>query len=257
MATAGSNTVRWYDADGVFLFERGGSGGGPGEFDRLSRITPAAGDTVEPGLFRYPVPMLRLWAADGGRVDTLGMFPGTEVHIQAQASGGFIFGSHALGRELQYAVAEDRVYVGTAEGFEVNVYQPDGTWVRSIRAPDVNLAVTGATMDSLKSRQWARAVTRGAVTPAFERRLAEMAVPETRPAHGTLLVDAGQNQWVGEHRIDDRPERWAGFDAAGRSIGGVTLPEPLYPLYIDGAVILGRETDDLGVESLVAYAIER
>jgi hypothetical protein len=329
-ANAGTNTIRWYDAQGEFLFERGGSGGGPGEFDRLARITRAAGDTVvaldwtaarltlfgpdgtlgrtvtaavalplgpvhriadgsfiagvsgfstsqlgekiEPGLRRYPVPMLHI-APNGERIDTIGVFPGSEVYVQAAPTGGgslsvhpptplvsrvrFIFGTHQLGKEFQYAVADDRVYVGTAEGFDVNVYDADGTWVRSIRVPDMELDVTDATMDSLKSRLRSRAEARDALTPAYERSLADMAVPETRPAYRAILVDAEQNLWVNEHRIDGLPERWAVFDADGNALGALTVPETISPLYIGGGVILGRETDDLGVESLVVYEIQR
>jgi hypothetical protein len=309
-ANAGTNTIRWYDAQGEFLFERGGSGGGPGEFDRLARITRAAGDTVlaldwtagritlfgpdgtlgrtvpttialplgpvhrisdgsfiasvsgfstsqlggriEPGLHRYPVPMLRI-GPDAGRVDTIGTFPGTEIHLQAE--GGFV--GSPLAKDLHYAVVGDLVYVATAEGFEVNVYEPDGTWVRSIRVPGLEVDVTDATMDSLRSQLRERAEARGALTPAYERTLAEMPVPETRPAHRAILVDAEHNLWVNEHRIDDLPERWAVFDADGRALGALTLPEPLVPLYIGGGVILGRERDELGVESLVVYEIQR
>ncbi|MEK9507028.1 hypothetical protein WI460_02380 [Gemmatimonadota bacterium Y43] len=38
VADGGSNTLRWYDASGVFLMQRGGSGEGPGEFSRLGPI---------------------------------------------------------------------------------------------------------------------------------------------------------------------------------------------------------------------------
>jgi len=48
VADGGSSTLRWYDARGRFLFERGGEGGGPDEFQRLraASFLRLGGDTV-------------------------------------------------------------------------------------------------------------------------------------------------------------------------------------------------------------------
>ncbi len=63
IADGGSNSLRWFDGSGAFLFERGGSGEGPGEFSRLGPIQRAAGDTLvttDSGLRR-----ITLFAPDG------------------------------------------------------------------------------------------------------------------------------------------------------------------------------------------------
>jgi len=39
VANAGDQSLRWYDAEGRFLFRRGGPGQGPGEFSQLGPIT--------------------------------------------------------------------------------------------------------------------------------------------------------------------------------------------------------------------------
>lgn len=46
VANSGDQSVRWYSPEGVFLFQRGGAGDGPGEFARLGQITLLPGDTV-------------------------------------------------------------------------------------------------------------------------------------------------------------------------------------------------------------------
>jgi hypothetical protein len=46
VANSGDNSLRWFDPEGVFLFERGGAGEGPGEFSRLGPITVAPGDSI-------------------------------------------------------------------------------------------------------------------------------------------------------------------------------------------------------------------
>lgn len=46
VADGGTSTLRWYDSTGTFLFQRGGSGEGPGEFGRIGRVGGTAGDTL-------------------------------------------------------------------------------------------------------------------------------------------------------------------------------------------------------------------
>jgi len=46
VADGGSSSLRWYDASGTFLFERGGRGEGPGEFGRIGSVVRAAADTL-------------------------------------------------------------------------------------------------------------------------------------------------------------------------------------------------------------------
>jgi hypothetical protein len=46
VSNSGDGTLRWYGSDGRFLFRRGGSGEGPGEFSRLGELTLTAGDSL-------------------------------------------------------------------------------------------------------------------------------------------------------------------------------------------------------------------
>lgn len=316
VANSGTNTLRWFDADGTFLFEQGGSGEGPGEFSHLGDLTRTAGDTLlatdwggrkavayapdgtyvrttslailpgppgsvfrladgsfvtgvsgfsstqlppdqEPGIFRVATPLIRL-SADGTRADTLGMFPGMEVWLR-QIGAGMGFGPPPFGKNLHYAITNDRVVVGTGDPFQLDIYEPDGRLVRSIRAPDMDLSVTDAEKDAYRERSLASIPELPEEQrPEAERQIRETVFPRTRPAYGKLLVDRDGGLWVSRYAspsADSAPE-WARFDADGRLQEVLEVPSGFVPFDIAGNRIWGRVTDDLGVQYAVAYAFE-
>jgi hypothetical protein len=316
LANGGDHTLRWYDADGAFLFRRGGEGGGPGEFARLGSITLAAADTViavdwsarrltiftangdlvgttpivgltgppgavytladgslvmgisgfsteqlgesmEEGVFRLPTPLLRL-TRDGARADTIGLFPGMEIQITT-GDRGFRIGGATLGRGLSYAVADDEIYIGTQVRFDIDVFSSDGDLVRSIRAPDVDVTVgpdyVSAYTDWMRGRL-------SEVPPEqraeAERSIAELQLPATAPAYSTFFLDSNSNLWVAEHRFDSgTPQKWLVFGPDGPLVTSITMPAAFRPSSVVGDLVAGRATDDLGVEQIVVYTIER
>lgn len=315
VANGGSASLRWFDPEGGFLFERGGSGEGPGEFSRLGGITRSGGDTIvvvdwsarravtfapdgthaitttllglpgppgvvfrlsdgsfiagvsgfsssqfgpnpEPGILRLPVPMVRV-PPDAASVDTLGQFLGTEVSIQVEGRGMF-FVPPPFAKSLHYAVADDQLYIGTAERFAIDVYSADGRLLRSIRAPDVDLQLSDEVIEAYREhRRSALEELSEQQRAVEERRITALAFPESLPAYTSLLVDHDGRLWVGEHvSVPARPRRWAIFDSDGRLIELVETPPRFIPLEITGTFIWGRATDDLGVQYVVAYAFE-
>ena len=56
----------------------------------------------------------------------------------------------------------------------------------------------------------------------------------------------------------DRPAPlWTVFDPEGRALGFIETPEGLTVLEIGADYLLGRVTDDLGVESVQVWGLER
>jgi len=317
VANAGDHTMRWFDADGGYLFQRGGAGEGPGEFSRLGGITSGAADSIiavdwsarrltrfaqdgaigettrlvgltgppgavhrlasgsfvvgvsgfstaqvgpnpQPGHVRLPSPMLRV-AADGSRADTIGMFPGVEIEIRPSDSGGLMFGPARFAKNLSYGVAGDRVYVGTADRFHVDVYSPAGELLRSIRAPDVDVRITPQVEAEYRDYLRARLADVQAEQRAqAERDLAAIELPPTRPAYASFLLDDGGYLWVGAYNLDyTAPRRFVVFDTDGRIVSTVTVPERFRVLAIVGDRVWGVATDELDVQYVTAYGIER
>lgn len=324
VANAGTNTVRWFDPAGRFLFERGGEGDGPGEFRRLAGVTLARADTIvamdsrayrvtsfsadgellsvtrieglpgPPGAayrltdgshvvgttgfssqqlgsaegspellghHRFPTPILRVHG-EPAVVDTIGLFPGMEMHFRVLPDGRSAFGPHGYGRNLHYGVHADEIYVGSAERFEVHVFAADGRLVRSVRAPEVDLGLVAE--DAVRTmRERLRAHPEYATASPEERAEAEAdlvrdeaGLPAVRPAYAGLLVGSDGTLWLSEHDPDPAfRRRWALFGPDGRARGTVTLPERFTPLSVTSDLVLGRLQDELGVQYVAGYRL--
>ena len=315
VADRGTNTIRWYDPSGNFLFERGGTGQGPGEFRSLGGITVDRGDTIvavdprslritlfsaqgevagtvgiqgaitqpgkafrlsdatfitgntgfgsvqlgsednEAGFRRFPSPIVRV-GSDTGLADTLGVFPGMEIRFLF-VGGSPVFGPHAYGETLMYAVRDDQIYVGTGERLEVRTYRPDGTLSRILRVKGGSLDLTDAEIDGYL------ASAGEALQAALDERDAggariRQGIPDARPAFSALVVDQSGSLWIGEHVLDGAPSRrWLVFDSGGRQVGRIVLPGGFIPHWISETQILGRSEDELGVEYVVRFELAR
>lgn len=315
-------TLRWYGPGGEFLFQRGGEGGGPGEFGRISGLTVAAGDTVvvrdgtagrmttlgpdgslvgtaptlgvtqsrgpgyrlsdgslvvvdhgytrrprdreslEPGLMRRPARVLRL-SEDGARADTLGAFPGSEQLVR-QREGRLVVEPPVFSRSLSFTAGDDRIYLGPQDPFEINVYSPEGEWLRSIRAPDVDIELGPDRIEAFRSWMLSRLEGRPPEQKAAMMRpvdaMLEAGLPDRVPAYSTLLLDPGGHLWVGEYRFElnrHPPDRWVIFDREGRLVSLVRTPPGFELMAVAEDRVYGRATDELNVQYVVGYAIER
>lgn len=87
-----------------------------------------------------------------------------------------------------------------------------------------------------------------------------MPLVESFPAFRTLLTDGLDHLWVREATLPgmDRPAPlWTVFNPEGRVLGFIETPDGLTIMEIGADYILGRTTDDLGVESVQVWALER
>ncbi len=85
-------------------------------------------------------------------------------------------------------------------------------------------------------------------------------MPETFPAFDQILADALGNLWIQEYDLpgQERPDPlWTVFDEEGRVLGFVETPSGLRIYEIGEDYILGRATDDLGVEYVQMWSLER
>lgn len=83
IVVADANELRYFDAEGVYLFTAGREGKGPGEFQGLGWIRPYPGDS----LLAYDIPLVRasLW-------DLEGRF-GRTYRLDVPGEAGFVFGA--------------------------------------------------------------------------------------------------------------------------------------------------------------------
>ena len=207
--------------------------------------------------------VIEIWKGDGTISVSLGEYPFREVY---RVSGGPEGGSGgvspvAYSLDLKQGFWGDLAFVGVTNRYEIKAFRVDGTLARIVRREHVPRATTSRDRDHYVERQLA-------VWPDLppdqlrETREAAEATPlaETFPAFRSALGDAAGHLWVREYDIPGEVRSaplWTVFDRAGRVLGFVETPSGLAVREIGDDYILGRTVDDLGVESIQVWPLER
>jgi hypothetical protein len=141
--------------------------------------------------------------------------------------------------------------------WEVEVHAPDGTLVRLIRQEWEPEAVTTEAGERRIDEMVARV---GDPEQALQMRqyLGGLPLPDHFPPFGTLLADRLGYLWVQEFiRPGVETSTWTIFDPEGVRTGRLTLPPRFNPSEIGSDYILGVGWDELRVEYIRMYGLER
>ena len=85
-----------------------------------------------------------------------------------------------------------------------------------------------------------------------------MSFPDTKAAYTYLHTDAEGDVWLGTSGPDRRiPASWMVFTPEGRFLGTVPFPDSFRVLAFGSSSVLGVWTDDVDVEHVRVYAIEK
>ncbi|HEX2188702.1 MAG TPA: hypothetical protein VHG51_07365 [Longimicrobiaceae bacterium] len=217
---------------------------------------------ARPGERRDTVVYLRFSPA-GALRDTLARVPGQEIYLD-KSDGGFSTNAVVFGRDGLLRVAGDRFFVGDNGTYQVAEHSADGALRRLVRRarPPVE-----ATADDVRRYHEERESRRdySKAPPSMRAFMQKMAERErnaphraTFPAFASFRLDEAGNLWVEDYRRpgDEQP-RWSVFDPEGRWLGTVETPAGLEVYAIGGDWILGKAKDDLDVEHVRLYRLER
>ncbi len=218
--------------------------------------------SLQSGSRRDTVPVVRYprWAAPAV---PLGRFPGTEMYVSVQRNlaGMIAYTTNTMlpfGRTLTLAAAGARLYVGTADRYEIFAYDSVGTLIRLMRWTHASVPVTGAEVAAMK-RQRLEGFAPG--EEPFRDRVKDilegMTFPSTKPAYDGFAVGDDGALWV--RRYDqpavDLPARYDVFDRDGQWLGHVILP-PRFTLHHAGpGYALGVWQDPDEVEQVRLYRL--
>lgn len=209
---------------------------------------------VAVGHVRVPLHLL-LFAPERALEDTAAVLPGGDEY-RVEVQGGISNYDVPFGRQQNIAVAGDRIYSGLGEVFEVEVRRADGVLESLIRA-----AVRPRSVRPEDLERWRRGLLERASErsrPAVERVVRDAPVPATMPAYSAFRVDAEGNLWVRVYAPPGEPAvTWRVFDPRGRWLGEVDLPEGLDVTEIGADYLLGIVRDELDVEYVRLYRIEK
>ena len=193
------------------------------------------------GAYRGPVPFW-ISGADSAVRRVFGDFPGSER--LGQVVDGVMRGSRPLplGKQPDVAIGADRVYIGTADRYEIGIYEFSGKEIGTIRKADVDLKTTRADIDNEMAKEIASCGD--ACKDRIERHYATIPFPRTVPAYVSLRVDFDGNLWVQEFpRARSATVTWTVFTPQGRQLAGVSLPTHLEVYEIGPDYVLGRFLD--------------
>lgn len=203
----------------------------------------------EPGVRRSEVALVRV-DLTGAVVQNFGLFEEQTVNSGSQQE--YLYGPWG-----HMTAGPDALWYSPGDRVEVERHALADGSLRLIRLPLPSRAVTPADVEAeraiLMDRYRGRPEERW-----IERAYANPLTAPFFPAHGSLIVDDSNYLWVSEYRsrVERVPTPWHAFDPEGRYLGAVVMPAGLYVDQIVGDRVVGRHTDEDGVQTARVYRIE-
>jgi len=196
-------------------------------------------------------PILARWIDLASDVtDTLGVRWGRSLRHAEPGRPPLLMLSPFQQRNLAAAGPNGLILEGNPR-FELRQFDPDGRLTAIFRVEAPPRYTPDEALDLYVERYEDHAASQKA---AYEL----MGLPEAVPAFQALLVDRLGWIWAELFRADEgQPSAWLVFDERGRARGVVELPKELEVHEIGEDYILGRWTDELGVEYVRRHVLER
>jgi hypothetical protein len=306
VANTGSQEIRFFDAQGAFLYAVGSQGDGPGEFRSMGYTWRSDADSLfiydiglrrlsifdengrfsrtflfgeETGKFVFPDDLFgdgtllgsideqdQGYSSDlgpvrgqsryghfdqeGRLVRFLALLPGADLYkgVHPDGSGFTTAADHAV--RPHAAAGRGKWYYGPGDAFEIQEWDVEGRLLKLIRLDrtrrSMPQAVVARREESLRE-----------MAPQAAALWGNIPLPEFLPAHEMLMVDGTGNLWVQEYTVLDEPVRWSIFDATGRWLGELTIPEKGRVTEVGEDHLLGIWSDSLGVQTVRRYGLEK
>lgn len=227
---------------------------GDGSF--LGRAADASGD----GYRRSEVSYERR-AADGATLLSYGTHPGRESYFGFAGGMPIMLAGLPFSRFLVDGAWGDLVIISPNDDYQVRAYDAaDGSLARIVRREHTHRAPTMAEATQLFEENLARTSLPEQAANAFRQAFPNVPLVERFPAFDGILIDGLDHLWVREAKLTGTElpaPLWTVFDPEGRVLGFVETPAGLTILEIGAAYLLGHTTDDLGVESVQVWELER
>ncbi len=229
-----------------------------GSLVMVGRILQTEGMAEGPVRAEMPV---YVFGSDGHVRDSLGTFHGWEAFVTIRRSGqvvGMAIGDRPFGRSTSVTSVGDGIVVGTPHTFAFEVFDPDGTLRAIVRLARGNQPLTSEDLEAFEASLIERDEDDN-LAREQRREAAAHAYPDSKPAYASALRgDKLGNVWVpGFAVVGQHPPRWSVFDAEGRYQGDLEMPRRFRVFEIGGDYVLGVWRDELDVERVRRYALNK
>ena len=184
---------------------------------------------------------------------SLGTQPGDEWYFSPTGPAGR---PHPFGRSVLAAVWGPLAVVSANDSYEIRAYDSDGVLAKIVRRDHELRPPTQAELDAWSTDSYAdrSEEDQARLSALFEG----MTLVDFFPAFSALHSDPLGYLWVQEYRFPEQNENvWTVFDSGGRVQGFVETPRNLDVVEIGEDYILGTTTDELGVERVQLWPLER
>lgn len=166
-----------------------------------------------------------------------------------------------FGHRTQFALANDRFYMGQSLSYEIGVYTARGQLTGLIRRAYVPVPVTAERKAAFREGYAAVVQAEEGNLTAEQldqalRFIDDADYPSHFPAYSAMRVDRSGNLWVEDYRAFTEPQsRWSVFDPDGRWLTTVDMPDGLQLLDIGDDYVLGFMRDDVGLDRVALFAL--
>lgn len=271
----GDSIAAWYGPRrGVTLFDENGNFGRNIVIERDENSLlfnpkatgPSGAILVSHEPHMYETVEVQIRDPEGKIVASLGMHPGNERYIaNERTERSTMYQPPFSARAAQTAWGDLFVHASTGQ-HEIRAYAEDGTLARIVRLGVVRRSPTQAHIDAyIEDRiSWIPPEIPPEEVEQYltRQRQAWEAVPvaEFLPAFNSLIADRVGHLWLEEFEPpgEERPgARWTVLDPEGRVLGWVETPDGLEIYEIGADYLLGDARDELGVEYVQLWSLER
>ena len=204
-------------------------------------------------------------AADGSPLGGLGHHPGPEIfryfENQPGDGTGMVLFEPPFQKTLRWAAWGEFIVVAPTDNYELMAYRRDGSLARIVRRENDVPRPTQADLN--RYREANQPVGDMAAIPAlaksYNATLDAFPLPESFPSFTELEVDALGYLWVREYNLPGQEDRavWTVFDPDGIIQGFVETPRGLVIHEIGKDYILGKAFDELRVEYVQLWRLDR
>ena len=200
---------------------------------------------------------IRILDGEGRLRGSLGRHPGWPSLVQRD----MVLYQPIFSRALAVEPWAGLVVIAPTDRSEIRVFTQTGTLARIVRLGKEPRAPERAHIDAYIESQVSRVSSEDADDRARMRRdYNAVPVAERFPVFTSVIADAEDHLWVEEYEVPGEEREgvlWTVLDPGGRVLGFVETPEGLEIYEIGDDFILGRVRDELDVEYIQVWPLER
>ncbi len=223
--------------------------------DRGAPVTSADTTRVERPIYDYVA-----IGPDGGSITQMASLPGSESFIHFENNGAVSAGSLPFGRETHLTVVGSDLAVGYNDGMRVQRIRRDGSLVGIVSLQVEPRALSESEAEAHRAEQLSQFDANPVFREAMASRINVIPYPPTIPFHQDIIGDAEGYLWVKRFPdigAEEGPSDWYIFDADGVYQGLMTTPAGFTVTQIGSDFMLGYAEDDLEVEYVQMYSLQR